>query len=67
MALTSSHIKYSSWDGATFGRMHRHLAGRQLEDEPAAAGVDVRILEHVSEERPVRVGVAAVDDDMSCR
>ena len=40
-------------------------AGRQLEDQPAAAGVDVRILQHVAEEGPVGVGVAAVHDDMS--
>ncbi len=43
----------------------RHLAGRQLEDQPAAARVDVRVLQHVAEERPVGVGVAAVHDHMS--
>ncbi|WP_449560230.1 hypothetical protein [Mycolicibacterium mageritense] len=46
------------------GGMHGHLAGRQLEDQPAAAGVDVRIVQHVAEERPIGVGVGAVDDDM---
>ena len=65
VALMSSHIRYSSWDGCAFGGMHRHLAGRELEDQPAAAGVDVWILQHVAEERPVRVGVAAVDDDVT--
>jgi len=35
----------------------RHLAWRQLEDQPAAARVDVRVLQDVAEERPVGVGV----------
>ena len=67
VALTSSHIRYSSWDAAPSDRMHRNLGGREFEDQPAAAGVDVRVLQHVAEERPVRVGVAAVHDDVSCR
>ena len=46
-------------------RMHGHLGRRQLEDQPAASGVDVRVLEHVAEERAVRVGVAAVNNHMS--
>jgi hypothetical protein len=45
--------------------MHRNLARRQFEDQPAAACVDVRVGEHVAEERSVSVGVAAVDDHVS--
>src|SRR4051812_40053916 len=39
------------------GRVDRHLARRQPEDQPAAAGVDVREAEDVPEERPRRLRV----------
>ena len=46
------------------GRVHRHLAGRQLQDQPAAAGVDRRQTEQILEEGPVGLGVGAVEDDV---
>ena len=47
VASMSSHIRYSSWDCGPSAGMHRHLAGRQLEDQPATAGVDVRVVEYI--------------------
>src|SRR5438105_14076636 len=45
--------------------MHGDLGGRKFEDQPAGAGVDVRVVEHVSKEGTVGFGVAAVDDDVA--
>jgi hypothetical protein len=42
--------------------MHGNLGGRKFEDQPAGAGVDVRVLEHVSKESAVGFGVGAVDE-----
>src|SRR5215470_3733297 len=47
------------------GRMHRHLAWRQREDQPTVASVDRLVLQHVAEERSVSLGILAVDDDVS--
>src|SRR6185437_14295770 len=33
--------------GRTVDRMYRQFGGRQLEDEPASAGIDVWVAEHV--------------------
>jgi transcriptional regulator with XRE-family HTH domain len=44
------------------GRMGRQLRGRQGEDQPAAAGIDGRELEHVSEERAIPLCVPSEDD-----
>jgi hypothetical protein len=48
-----------------FGRVYRRFRRRQSEDEPAAACIDMREPEHVGEERPVRFGVAAEEDDVA--
>ena len=45
--------------------MHGDLGGRKFEDQPAGAGVDVRVVEHVSKEGTVGFGVAAADDDVA--
>ena len=47
-----------------FGRVHRDLGGRKREDEPAVAGVGEGELEDVAEERAVRIGVFAVENDV---
>jgi hypothetical protein len=60
VASRSSHTKYSLVSGAIIGRVHGYLCRRQLEDEPAAASVDLGLSEHVSEERPVRFRVATL-------
>ena len=46
------------------GRMDRHLGRRQLEDQPPTAGVDEGKTEDVAQERPVGLGVGAVEDDV---
>jgi hypothetical protein len=38
------------------------LGGREPEDQPAVADIDVRELEHITKENPVRLGVLAVDN-----
>jgi hypothetical protein len=48
-------------------RVHRHLARRQAEDEPAAAGVDSGEAEHVAKECAIRVRIPAVDDRVGSR
>jgi hypothetical protein len=50
---------------AGVGWMRGELGGRQREDEPAAAGVDRAKIQHVAEERAVRLGVAREDDGMN--
>jgi hypothetical protein len=47
------------------GRMHCDLGWRQREDQPSVAGVDRLVLEHITEERSISLGVLAVDDDVS--
>src|SRR2546421_12336826 len=47
--------------------MKGNFGGWKLEDQPAAAGVDVRVVHYVAEERAVGFRVAAVDDDMCSR
>src|SRR5439155_26052282 len=51
---------------ATFvlGRMYGDLRGRQREDQPAAADVNVAELHDVAKECAIGVGVLAVDDDV---
>ena len=44
--------------------MHGHLGRRKTEDQPTAAGIDVLEAEDVGQERPIGVGVAAVQDDV---
>src|SRR5262249_20573414 len=46
------------------GGMHGHLGWRQAEDQPATADIDVRQLEHVTQECAIRVRLGAVDDRM---
>jgi hypothetical protein len=41
------------------------LGRRELEDQPAAAGVDVGVTQHVAQESPVGAGVVAVDDHVA--
>src|SRR6188768_3721842 len=45
--------------------MYCNLTRRELEYQPATACIDVGIVEHVGEERAVRNGVTAVDDDVA--
>jgi hypothetical protein len=44
------------------GRMDCHLTRRQPEDQPAIAYVNVWELQHISQERPIRFRIFAVDD-----
>lgn len=46
-------------------RVHRHLGGRQPEDQPAAAHVHVLELEHVAQQRAIGLGILAIDDCVS--
>jgi hypothetical protein len=46
------------------GGMDRDLGRRQLGDQPAAPGVHGRQVEQVPQERPVGLGVGAVEDDV---
>jgi len=48
-----------------FGRMHGDLGRRQREDQPAVTCIDRFVLQHVTEERAVSLGILAVDDDVS--
>jgi DNA-binding CsgD family transcriptional regulator len=48
--------------GVSIGRVHGQLGGRQGEDEPAAARVHRRQVQHVGEERPDPLGVRGEDD-----
>jgi len=51
--------------GRTFGRVQGQFRGRQLEDQPATASVDVAVSEHVSEEVAIRFRIAAEHDDVA--
>jgi len=53
VAVTSSHVRVELVRLRAVGGVHGDLRGRHLEDEPAAAGVDVRATEHVPDEGPV--------------
>lgn len=44
--------------------MHGDLGRRKLEDQSATSHVDMRILQNIPEEDPVRFRVTAVDDDV---
>src|SRR6266516_894900 len=44
--------------------MHGDLGGRQLEDQPATAGVDSCKSEHVTDEDPISFRVGAVENDV---
>lgn len=46
------------------GGMDSQLRGTAPEDEPAGVGVDVRPPEDIAEERPRRVGIVRVDQDV---
>jgi hypothetical protein len=45
--------------------VYGQFRGRQLEDQPATASVDMRVSKHVSEERTIRVRVTAEHDDVA--
>ena len=45
--------------------MHGELRGGQLEDQPPAASVHMRLPEDVSEESAVRLGITTEQDDMA--
>jgi hypothetical protein len=45
--------------------VYGQFRGRQLEDQPATASVDLRVSEHVSEEGAIRVRVTAEHDDVA--
>ena len=47
--------------------VHAELGDAGPEDQPPAAGVDVRPAEDVAEERPCRVGVLGVDERVDGR
>src|SRR5437867_7958830 len=49
------------------GGMHGDLGGRQAEDEPTAADVDLRQTEDITKERTVRVWIGAVHDRVRAR
>lgn len=51
-------------DGAV-GWVDGDLRRWQLEDQPTASGVDVRLSEDVGEERTVRLGIPTEHDDMT--
>src|SRR6476620_1179099 len=51
--------------GGTLRGVHRHLRRGQLEDQPPAAGVHVRLSQDVGEEGPVRLGFTAEQHDMA--
>jgi hypothetical protein len=46
------------------GRMNAHLGRRQREDQPPFARIDGSNREHVAEERPVGLRIAAVEQQM---
>src|SRR6516164_1682093 len=45
--------------------MNAHFRGRQLEDQPAAANVYIRESQHIAKEGAVRLGIRAVEQEMS--
>ncbi len=45
-------------------RMHGQLRGREAEDEPTAASIDMLEAEHVAQERPIGVGITTEQDDV---
>src|SRR6185312_1152256 len=45
-------------------RMHSHFSRGQLEDQPVVPGIDVRVLQHVTEELSVGAGILAVEHDV---
>jgi hypothetical protein len=47
------------------GRVPGQLCGRELEDQPATAGVDMRLSEDVSEEDTIRLRITAEQDDVA--
>ena len=70
VASRSSHTKYSSYEvqlvlGGTIGGVHGQLGGRQLEDQPATAGIDVGLAQYFGEGRAVSLRVMAVDDEVT--
>src|SRR6266852_3594251 len=44
--------------------MHGDLGWRQLEDQPATAGVDAGKSEHVTDEDPISLRVGAIENDV---
>lgn len=50
--------------GGTIGRVNGHFGWRQGEDQPAVPRVDGRKADDVPKELSIRVGIAAVDDDV---
>ena len=48
-------------------RVHRHFRGRQLEDQPPTAGIDMPVAQCVPKEGTVGLRVAAVNNDVSTR
>jgi hypothetical protein len=57
-------VAHSRLVGRPFGGMHPELRGRQGEDEPAVAGVDVLPAEDVAERRAKRVGLRGVEQSV---
>jgi hypothetical protein len=51
--------------GWTVGRVCGQLRGRELEDQPATAGVDMRLTENVSEEGAIRLRITAEHDHVA--
>ena len=51
--------------GRTVRGMHSQFRRRQLEDQPAVTGVDMRLLEHLCEEVTVGFRIGAEHDDMT--
>ena len=64
VALTSSHIRYSSCDRRTSAGCTATSPGGSLKISHPPPASTCGVLQHVAEERPVRVGVAAVHDHM---
>jgi len=51
--------------GVMVGRVDGHFRGRQCEDQPAPANIHGTEAQDVSKERPVGVGVLAVQQNVS--
>jgi hypothetical protein len=45
--------------------VHGQVRGRELEDQPPAASVDVRLAKDVCEEGPIRFRITTEQDDMA--
>jgi len=65
--LQQAAISVNHWAAVRFDRMHGKFGGRQREDQPAVAYIDVREFQNIPEEGAIRFRIVAVEQNVSAR